>query len=593
MHTYNTYTVTDLVIDLSPIQRLLGAIAFVLTVTSGTWLAYGAQEKILVDTPRSGGILNEGIVGTPRFINPVLAVSSADKDLVAVIFTGLMRRNAHNELIPALAERYELSEDEMVYTFTLRDGLTFHDGTPLTSADVVFTLTQVANPNIRSPLYANWEGVTVEATDARTIVITLPEPYAPFIENTTLGILPKHKWGGLADSEFAFSHFNAEPVGAGPYQFTRLVVDKTGIPERYELSAFKEYVFGTPNIVSLYFHIFREKNDALNAYSTKMVNAVHGISPESIDTVLKESGGASETVVRRAPLQRMFAVFFNQNRQPIFMRKAVREALNEMTPKQAIVGDILKGYGTVLEGPLPPHVVSALVENGTLTATSSDTADAGAEDAQSVPRITRARNILENAGWERNKESGIYEIEEKGEYVKLTFSLSTTDIPELMRTAEFIASEWRLMGAEVELKIYDSVDLTQSVIRPRKYDALLFGLELGNELDMYAFWHSSQRNDPGLNVAQFVDIEADASLLALRKTHNQKERFTYLQTFFERITRERAGIFLYTPDMTYLTQTTLRNISLHPLASPSERFDTIHEWYIETDRVWPFVPEFI
>ena len=167
--------------------------------------------------PASGGSLTEGIIGTPRFINPVIARSEADKDLVALIYSGLMRPNHNGTLIPDLAETYTLSDDGTLYTFTLRANAVFHDGTRLTSEDVIYTIRQIQNPLIDSPLARAWEGVSVSAPDDRTVVFKLDTPYAPFISNATVGIIPQHLWQETTSETFAVHRLNTEPIGSGPF----------------------------------------------------------------------------------------------------------------------------------------------------------------------------------------------------------------------------------------------------------------------------------------------------------------------------------------------------------------------------------------
>ncbi len=577
---------SETIMPMSPLQWLIGSLLLVIMIVSGTRLVYQANNRVLIDMPRDGGTYTEGIVGTPRFINPLLAISNADRDLTAVVYAGLMKRDNKNVLLPELAESYSISDDGTTYTFILKQGLLFHDGTPLTASDVVYTVTQAAHTAIRSPLYANWEGVGVEEINERTVTFTLPEPYAPFIENTTIGILPKHIWAPLADDQFSFSQFNVEPIGAGPYRITRVVVDKSGIPERYELAAYDSYTLGKPHIANFHFYLYRDKADAFSAFTRGTIDALYGLDPQSIEELL-QNDTTHDLSILRAPQLRVFGVFFNQSQQPLFIQKTVREALNEATPRQAIVGEILKGYGTVLSAPVPPHLLTELSENSNTLDTEVNTTETSSiSDGE---HIERARKILEDAGWTRNASDQVYELTQNDKTLRLAFTLSTTDTPELATTAERVAKAWREVGAQVEVKVFNANDLTQSAIRPRKYDALLFGLELGHELDLYAFWHSSQRNDPGLNISQFVDIEADAALTALRTSNKPDERLEYLKAFLSRVEHERAGIFIYAPNFTYLMRTKPHNTTLHPIAIPSERFDTVHEWHIETDRVWPIV----
>ncbi len=575
----------DTLLDLSPFERVLTFVLLVVVIVAGINVLHTANEETLVEIPRTGGVHIEGIVGTPRFINPLQAISGADKDLTALVFAGLMTRDKTGTLIPLLAERYSISDDGTVYTFTLRRDLTFHDGTPLTAADVVFTVEQAANPSIRSPLYANWDNIGVEQIDTYTVVFTLPEPYTPFLGNTTMGILPKHLWSDLRPEEYSFSDLNMHPIGAGPYKVEQLIRDRSGIPARYELSAFKNYALGSPHIASIILMLYDTREQALSAYTRGLVHAVGGVSPILLSETLREQRDPSATNVLRAPLLITFGVFFNHNRQPVFLREEVRRALTEATPKNAIVAEVLGGYGTVLTSPLPAHLRTTQKEEVDVETTATSTPPQN--------RIEQARNTLEQSGWRRNEDTGIYELETRNETLQLSVSLSTVNAPELVSSSERIAESWRELGADVELRIFDQLDMVQSVIRPRRFEALLYGKVLGHELDLYAFWHSSQRNDPGLNISQYADIEVDSILGKMRVEKDAEERKDLYAQFADLVTDQHAGIFLYTPDYIYVTSRAIKNVALHPMTEAHERFNTVHEWYIETDRVWPFVQDLL
>ncbi len=582
---HSRFSFTETLLHFSPLQRISVFFFGCVLLVSGVVLARGITEHTLVDMPRSGGTYREAIIGTPRFINPILAMSSADRDMAALIYAGLMSRNGDGQLIPQLADSYTLSEDSLTYTFILREGITFHDGTPITSADVAFTIEQIKNPNLRSPQFTSWEGVTVDTPDERTVTISLPEPYAPFIENTTLGILPRHIWDPLADDQFSFSTLNTNPVGAGPYKIKRVVVDASGIPTRYELDAFKGYAFGTPNISKVHLLLYPSRVEAFDAYTKNVVHAVHGIPAPDVAAFLQSPESENATILR-TPQLRMFGIFFNQNKQPIFLDQNIRHALTEAISKEQLVQHVFHGYATTLNAPMLP------VDQSNEIATTTNDANELTETVDTTG-VERARAILEDDGWSHAEGESFYSRTQDEKTDRMSFTLSTVNTPDLVAVAELVSGAWREMGAEVELKVYEPNDLTQSIIRPRRHEALLFGMDLGHELDLYAFWHSSQRNDPGLNIGQYADIESDTILETIRTTFDQKERARLLQTFADRITAEHAGVFLFAPDFLYLSRNTIHNTTLHPLTDPSERFHTIHEWYIETDRVWPFVKDLL
>ncbi|OHA93661.1 MAG: hypothetical protein A2W58_02350 [Candidatus Zambryskibacteria bacterium RIFCSPHIGHO2_02_38_10.5] len=142
------------------------------------------------------------------------------------------------------------------------------------------------------------------------------------------------------------------------------------------------------------------------------------------------------------------------------------------------------------------------------------------------------------------------------------------------------------MGADVEVKIFEIGDLNQNIIRPRKYDALLFGEIVGRDLDLYPFWHSSQRVDPGLNIALYTNIKANKLLENIRKETDETLQKKYFDAFKKEIKNDVPAVFTYSPYFIYLIPKKIHNVTLGTLTTPSERFSNIFEWYIETNHVW-------
>ncbi len=556
------------VFHLYPTERIVLFLAGITFAVSGLTLLWRANAQALVAIPKDGGMHTEGVIGSPRFINPVLATSETDLDLTSLTYAGLLARRPDGELEPELAESYMISEDGTEYTFTLRKGLTFHDGAPLTANDVAYTIQVIQEPTVKSPRFPNWDGVNVEVVDEHTIRFTLQEPFAPFIENTTVGIIPRHIWGALSPDEFPHSQYNVTPVGAGPYAFEEVMRDTGGIPSLYELRSFDEYALGKPHIRTLAFRLAKNQAELMGYFRRGEVDAIHGVTPAELEDL--SSRGAMH--VLRVPLMRTYAVFFNHNRSPVLLHDEVRQALDMAAPKERLVEAIFKGYATALSGPLPPSI-----------------APRATEQPQPEARIDTARSILEEAGWERPAEGGPYAKEGKDGVETLRMSLATANTPDLAASAEAVAAAWRELGAEVEVKLFEPSDLTQNIIRPRRYEALLFGLVTGTELDLYAFWHSSQRNDPGLNIAQFADIDTDGILEKARAETDPAKRLEHTVQVAQRIESRTPAAFLYSPDFLYVTNGRTQNITLRHVTDASDRFAGVELWHVETDRVWPFV----
>ncbi len=532
-------------------------------VVSSVGLVYLLNASILVPSPARGGSLTEGILGSPRFINPILAQSDADRDVTALTYSGLLRATSEGGYEPNLAQSYQISEDGLSYTFVLREDATFHDGTAVSANDVVFTIEKIQDAGLKSPLRANWDGVVVEVVDARTVRFTLKAAYAPFIKNLSLGIVPKHLWEGVSDEEFPFSDLNANPVGSGPYRVSAIERTASGIPSSYELKPFNHYVGGAPYL-SLTLKFYQSEDTLVQALEDGEVDAASGISPEKLTSL-------NGPTIATTPLNRVFGVFFNQNQSELLRDKAVRRALNLSVDRNELIEKVLGGYGTPLTGPVPPSVLPS----GTSTLETS---------------VEVAREILANDGWALNEQGVLTKTTGKGTSATtatLSFDLSTANVPELRAAAEYLKATWAQLGVQVNVKIFEAGDLSQNVIRPRRFDALLFGEVIGRELDLFAFWHSSQRNDPGLNIAGYANPAADDVLQSLRQTADTARRQSLYQEFSDELAADVPAVFLYTPDFVYSIPNDIQGLDLGLVESPSDRFLSVAQWHREVDYVWP------
>lgn len=527
------------------------------------------NDRFLVEVPKKGGTLIEGVVSAPRFINPLLAISETDRDLTALVYSGLTRITPEGNVIPDLASSFEVSEDGLQYTFKIREDAVFHDGEQITADDVIFTIEKAKDPVIKSVKRANWEGVSVEKISDEEIIFTLAQPYSPFLFNTTLGILPEHIWKDVSAEEFAFTQINIEPIGSGPYELSRVKRNSSGIPEEYRLKAFDDFTLGKPYIKNINFVFLRNENDLIQAFKNERVTSINSIQPYNAK-FLSESGFN----VQEYPLPRIFGVFFNQSKAPIFASKTVRNALNTAVNRDLLVQNVLDGYGSKIDSPIPPSIVPF-----------TQISETDSEIKTNLGNIESAKEILSEGGFKPN-EKGIMQRETTNGVEVLSFSISTSNVPELVAAAEDVIESWKAIGAEVTLKVFDPNDFNQNVIRPRNYDAILFGEIIGRDLDFYAFWHSSQRNDPGLNIADYANIDVDAVLESARQLDNSPERIEKFRIFAKEIQNDVPAVFLYSPNFIYVIPEKLKGEVPKNIETPSERFLSVYNWYLETDKVW-------
>ena len=159
-------------------------------------------------------------------------------------------------------------------------------------------------------------------------------------------------------------------------------------------------------------------------------------------------------------------------------------------------------------------------------------------------------------------------------------------MPELREGAELLKAMWRRIGIETQVQIFGAGDLNQNVIRPRKFDALLFGEIIGRDFDLFAFWHSSQRNDPGLNIAMYTNSSVDKFLEEARRTTNPDKRGENYEKALAVIRNDAPAVFLYSPEFIYVLPQKVRGFARGRTTVPSERFLDVRHWYIETEKVW-------
>ena len=523
------------------------------------------NQSLMVETPSSGGSWQEGVVGTPRFANPLLAVSDADRDLSTLVYSGLMRTDQNGRLIPDLASTYSVTPDGLTYTFTLREGLTWHDGNPLTTADIAFTIEKTQDPTIASPRESNWQGVNVTVGDKQHISFTLPEPRPSFLTYTTLGILPTHLWQASSAEAFTFSDFQTNPIGSGPYRIVKTKKNSAGVPEYYTLQAFENFALGEPKISELTINFFPNEDSLLKAFNKGQITSLAGLKPVSIKEL-----NLKDTKVTTTSLPRVFGIFFNQNQSEAFTQQEVRQALDLALDKDYIVQNVLGGYGTILDGPLSPGASGYLP----------------AKPRNNPTPVLTAADLLSQAGWKKGAD-GVLSKESGGKNYRLEFTLTTVDATELKEVATIAKNTWEKLGAKVEIKVLDPANLHQKAIRPRKYDALLFGMVTTGG-DLYPFWHSSERLDPGLNVAMYTSPKADSLLTEIKQTTNPANQQKLVSALYAELHEDRPAIFLYSPDFIYLIPDDIQNFSLTGLTTATDRWSGIYNWYSETEKVWPW-----
>jgi peptide/nickel transport system substrate-binding protein len=513
--------------------------------------------------PVHGGTYREGIVGSPRFINPILATSDADQDLTNLVYSGLVRTAPDGSVESDLASNWIISPDGKTYTITLKPKIFFHDGTPITSGDVAFTVSKIQDPTLKSPLRVAWDGVTISTPDARTVVFQLVKPYAGFLNQLTVGILPEHIWSSISNDNWPTSQYESEPIGSGPYKVTSVSRSRIGIAQSVDLVSNNNFTLGEPYIKNISLVSFANTNDAESAFHSHTIDGLAAIDSNDIATTR-----TSHANVLTSPTPRVFGLFFNPSKNKIFADQTVIKALNIAIDKDQIIQRVFNGYAHALNGPLPESLDTNLSDNET--------------------KLTLAGKLLDNDGWKINPKTGIREKTINKSVQQLSFAISTANTPELQASANLVGDQLQKLGVQTSIKVFEVGNLNQNVIRGRNFESLLFGEIVHQDTDIYAFWDSSQRSDPGLNITGYTNKQVDSLLQSAIKETNAEKRMDIYSQISAQLANSAPVVFLYTPDFIYLVDTSIKNVSVPSVTDPRDRFSQINTWYIYTDHVWNF-----
>ncbi len=513
--------------------------------------------------PSQGGEYREGVIGLPKLINPVLsATNDVDKDLTRLIYNSLLTYDKEGNLITDLAKSYQISNDQKTYTFTLRDNLLWEDGKPITADDIVFTIKTIQDQRYISPLLPIWNNVEVLATSKNIVVFNLSTPYTAFIENFTTPILPKHIWQSIEHQNFHLSEFNIKPIGSGAFKVNKITENIDGVIVSYKLERNDNYHGKKPylDFVSLYF--YNTEEDAIDAYNSRILDGISYLSPINKDKIKAKA----YTNLHEIEMPRYFALFFNRTNNKTLKDQRVRKALIHATDKDKIVEKILFGYADIINSPIPP--VNKIYYNENISTLKYDQKQSG--------------ELLEEAGWQKNDKNSIREKEGK----KLELTIVSPKNQEIIQVLEEIKKQWKEIGVNVTILPKNTEEITQNFIRTRKYDILMYGESLQIIPDPYPFWHSSQKDYPGLNFSMIQNDQIDTLLEKARFEINENKRIEYYKELQELIINDSTALFLHNTKYLHIIKKTVKGVTSKTVPDPSWRFIGIKNWHKKTKRVF-------
>jgi peptide/nickel transport system substrate-binding protein len=537
------------------LQVIITLFAITLLVAAIGYVAFSVTTVTVADF---GGTYVEGIAGNPHAINPILCQSNpVDQDLAALIFSGLTRIDDKSEVVPDLAERWEISQDGTVYTFYLRQDVVWHDGAPFTAADVVFTINAIQNPDFQGVPFLSdmWRSVVVEQVDAYTVRFVLREPFAPFLDYTSVGLLPAHVLGSANIGALIESKFNASPIGTGPFEVAEVSAQRLVLvanPNSYRSRSYLD---------RLEFVFYPNDSATLEARKRGEVLGVARVLPEYLPAAREDSS----LTLYSAPLSGYNLVILNLD-HAIFQDRAVRQAMMWALDRQKLVDEVLQGQGIVIHSPILP---------------GSWAYDPNVK--QYHRDVNKAKSLLEEAGWYDDNNDGVLE---RGS-LKLEFSLLTNDDdPTRIQLIQAISKQLAEVGIKATPETVGWEELVSQRLTLRRFDAILGGWQnLPPDPDPYPYWHSSQASENGRNFANYISEEADVLMQDARSTTDRTRRIELYRRFQELFANDVPSLLLYQPVYNYAIDKSIHNVQIGPMIDSSDRFRTLSSWYLATQRM--------
>ena len=518
------------------------------------------EEIKATPSPIAGGIYTEGLVGEFMRLNPFLEIyNQPDHDVGQLIFSSLIKFDSSGIPQADLAESWGVSKDGTVYNFSLRTDVFWHDGEVFDSNDLLVTidLLKSHHPLIPEDLQTFWEEVEVVVLSDSQLQFLLPEPFAPFLDYLSFGILPEHIFAGLGMDEIVDHPFNLAPVGTGPFKFNRLLVEDDQIVG-VVLDAFDEYFQSRPYLDEINFRYYPNSDAAFEAYLQGEVEGLGEVHSAILDEVLEEPNLSIYTA--RKPLLTMVYLNLDNPEVEFLQTPEFRMALMAAINRNRIIENTYNGQAIPALGPIMPGTWAFYPDLETI-------------DYDPI----RAENYFESSGVSFDEEEAGF-VSESGLPIALTLLYPETAHHEAI--AEQIASDWEVLGVDVTLvgKPYEAV---LEDLAAREYQTSLVDINLTSspDPDPYPFWGQAQM-DSGQNYAEWDNRSASELLEQARMTVDMAERGRLYRNFQVLFMRELPALPLFYPVYTYAVSEDIKGINFGPIFDPSDRFNNVHNWYI-------------
>ena len=603
-------------------------------------------KKYVKTYPAVGGEYIEGLIGSPKNVNPLYdSARDVDSDISRLIYSSLFKRGKNGEIVNDLVDNYSLSDNGLEYTVKIKQNVKWHNSENLTADDVIFTFEAIKNIDYGSPLRGTFSNVSIEKIDDFSFKFILTEVYSNFVELLTFGILPQNLWSDIPSTNAFLNELNIKPIGSGPYKFKSLTKNKAGDIKEFTLVSNPDYYGQIPYINKIILKFYNNYNELVGALNNNEIEGISYLPHSSRSELVSQSSlnfnnlnlsqitsiflnTKKNSVLADVKIRQALTMFIDKNKicDEIFSGNA-KTAYGPILPSSPSYNENINKYEYNYE-----EAVKILNDAGWLTvdlkqeeisiikeiidlekqkkeqeATTSDSTQVENEEnkdqvnndlnnvlneknesMKSIENWEIKKNIVETFVLSDNDLIGTWRYKKTNDTVKpyayFTINLSTVDLEDNISVVEFIKSSWEKVGIKTFIKIINSSQVQSEIIKQKNFEALLLSQVIGSDQDIYAFWHSSQISDTGLNISEYKNKEVDKLLEEAKSSLKSEEQIEKYKKFQEVLNNDSPVIFLYFPTYNYIQNKKIKGFDFVNILNPADRLNNISGWYIKVNR---------
>lgn len=540
---------------------LLVLAVFLLAVVQIMWYGDSYDTNAFTD----GGEYSEATLGKINSMNPLYAVTNSEKVLAKLMFANLVSPDSSGHERAELAKTIKMDETGKVWTVTLREGLTWSDGEPITADDIIYTIDLINDTTAKTMVAVNFANVKYKKTDDLTVEFTLPSVYTDFKDSLEFPLVPAHALKDISPALVYESDFSTKPITSGPFLLNAMQVSGvTGLNiQTVYLNRNDNYFLRDAMLGSFTLKTYANTDDITEALRAGDVMAT---------AELPEQQDFGKNTSERTNLVNGGVFAFLNNQSEVLKDVKVRQAIRYGLDMDKLREDIRSGEYLdypILETQAPELSYPELPERD----------------------MEKARTLLTDAKLIYNEEEKkIYDVD--GGLVTINVAVQKRD--KILSVAEKLVAQLNEMGFEAVLNIFDetqsTTDFFTSVIKPREYDILLYEVDLGVSADPFVYYSSTQATEAGWNFSNYRNSLADVNLLSARITTDKKLRTAKHNAFLKSWVNDVPAIGIYRSVLVYYYGSNVQIYSDYfnseiVLTDALDRFADVRYWSVNKRTV--------